>query len=235
MWFEKGLDTPVSDYADIQRFAVQLAQPGDTLVEVGSFVGESMAYMLDEVKASGKSLRVFAVDLWDIVEMCKDGDHSLDMRMNDTGLTSRAWLAKLGPRCMLAEFFTNLAHNGRDKLLTAALVGRSAEMAALFPNLSVRFCFLDAGHSYENLTADLHAWYPKVRPDGLFAGHDWFSGEQVRRAVTDFAREKGLQIALTSSSWVLVTPGSPMAAHVQAYSPPAAAQPVQPAAPLYTL
>ncbi len=211
MWFEKGLDQPVSDFADLQQVAVQIAQPGDILVEVGSFVGESMAYLLDLVRASGKPLKVYAVDLWDIEEMCRDGDHSLDMVMNATGLTSRAWLEKLGPRCMLAEFYANLRHKDRDKLLTAALVGRSAEMAALFPDRSVRFCFIDAGHSYENVLADMRAWWPKVRPDGLFAGHDWYSGEQVRRAVTDFAAEKGLQIKVTHSSWVLVGPGSPFA------------------------
>lgn len=211
MWFEAGLDSPVSDFADLQQVAVQVAQPGDILVEVGSFVGESMAYLLDLVRASGKPLKVYAVDLWDIEEMCRDGGHSLDMVMNDTGLTSRAWLAKLGPRCMLSEFFTNLRHKDRDQLLTGALVGRSAEMASRFPDRSIRFGFLDAGHSYENLSADLRAWFPKMRPDGLFAGHDWFSGEQVRRAVTAFALEKGLTIKLTHSSWVLVGPGSPFA------------------------
>lgn len=209
MWFEKGLDSPVSDFADLQQVAVQVAQPGDILVEVGSFVGESLAYLLDLVRASGKPLKVYAVDLWDIEEMCRDGGHSLDMVMNDSGLTSRAWLEKLGPRCMLAEFYTNLRHKDRDKLLTAALVGRSAEMANLFRDGSIRFCFIDAGHSYENVLADMRAWWPKVRSDGLFAGHDWFSGEQVRRAVTDFAKEHGLTIKLTHSSWVLTAPGSP--------------------------
>lgn len=212
MWFESGLDSPKSDYADVQQFAVHMAQPGDILVEVGSFVGESTAYLIDLVRASGKDLRLYSVDLFDIAEMCRDGNHSLDMVMNATGLTSRAWLEKLGPRCMLAEFYSNLRHGGRDAYLTGALVGRSAQMASLFAPESVRFCFIDAGHSYANVTADLHAWYPTVRPDGLFAGHDWFSGEEVRRAVTDFAAAKGLRIALTSSSWVLVRPGSALAA-----------------------
>lgn len=211
MWFEKGLDNPVSDYADVQELAVRMAQPGDILVEVGSFVGESTAYLIDVVRASGKDLRLYSVDLWDIAEMCRDGNHSLDMVMNDTGLTSRTWLERLGPRCMLAEFYGNLRHAGRDAYLTGALVGRSTQMAERFADHSVRFCYVDAGHSYANVLADLQAWWPKVRTDGLFAGHDWFSGEEVRRAVTDFAATKGLRIALTNSSWVLVQPGSALA------------------------
>ncbi len=210
MWFEKGLDNPVSDFADLQQFAVNIATDGDTLVEVGSFVGESLAYLIDLTRASGKQLKLYSVDLFDIEEMCKDGDHSLDMVMNATGLTSRAWLDKLGPRCMLAEFYRNLRHKDRDKALTAALVGRSVAMADLFARESVRFCFIDAGHSYENVHADITAWYPKMRRDGLLAGHDWYSGEPVRRAVTDFANANGLTIKLTHSSWVLVWPNHPL-------------------------
>lgn len=203
MWFEKGLDNPVSDFEDVQQHAVDMAQDGDVFVEVGSFVGESIAAMIDKVKVSGKRIRLYAVDLFDIDEMCRDGGHSLDMVMNAAGLTSRAWIAANGPRCMLAEFYRNLAHNGRDRSLTAALVGRSSEMADLFADKSVRFCFIDAGHSYDNVLADMRAWYPKMRDDGLFAGHDWFSGEEVRKAVIQFAKENNLIIGTTHSLWVL--------------------------------
>ena len=42
-----------------------------------------------------------------------------------------------------------------------------------------------------------------MREDGLFAGHDWFSGEEVRKAVTQFAQENRLLVGTTHSSWVL--------------------------------
>ena len=79
------------------------------------FVGESIAAMIDRIRLSGKTIKLYAVDLFDIEEMCRDGHHSLDMVMNATGLTSRSWLAAHGPRCMLAEFYKNLSHDGRDQ------------------------------------------------------------------------------------------------------------------------
>ena len=32
--------------------------------------------------------------------------------------------------------------------------------------------FLDASHDYKDLREDLDLWGPKVKPDGVFAGHD---------------------------------------------------------------
>ncbi len=56
------------------------------------------------------------------------------------------------------------------------------------------FVFIDAGHSYAAVKADIAAWLPKVKPGGWFGGHDYhpkFPG--VIRAVGE---EFGAKIAL---------------------------------------
>jgi methyltransferase family protein len=206
MWFEQGLDKPVCDFDDIQQHAVDAAKDGDVFVEVGCFVGESMAALIDKVKASGKDIDLYAVDLFDIAEMCKDGGYDLDTHvMTPQGLTPRKWIDQHGPYCMLRDFCANLGHAGRDLFLTDTLIGRSVEMAAHFDDMSLRFCFIDAGHSYDNVLADLIAWYPKMRDDVpiFFAGHDWHASADVRRAVSEFAKSNGMMIGTTQSSWIL--------------------------------
>ncbi len=71
--------------------------------------------------------------------------------------------------------------------------------------------------------ADLHAWWPKVRPGGLLAGHDYLDGIiggcvfGVKTAVADFGREVGLAPAFTVAdppflSWYIRKPvGAPPA------------------------
>lgn len=49
----------------------------------------------------------------------------------------------------------------------------STEAARDFANESLDFVYIDGNHNFENVTADLAAWSPKVRPGGIIAGHDY--------------------------------------------------------------
>lgn len=55
-------------------------------------------------------------------------------------------------------------------------------------DFSLDFVFIDAQHDYDSVKEDIELWYPKVKPGGLFAGHDYnktkFSG--VVQAVDEF-------------------------------------------------
>lgn len=103
----------------------------------------------------------------------------------------------------------------------------SLDAAAIFPDAHFDWIYIDANHSYRAVTADLNAWWPKLKPGGLFSGHDFFNGVpdaqtrkpvvmdvvnqqtlagySVKKAVEDFAGEIGRQISLTSkdrfNSW----------------------------------
>jgi len=80
------------------------------------------------------------------------------------------------------------------------------------------FAYIDALHDYDSVKLDLACWYPKVRPGGILAGHD-YPEPGVRAAVDEFAREHGLKVHATgrepgkhrgarrkNPSWLLVVP-----------------------------
>lgn len=75
--------------------------------------------------------------------------------------------------------------------------------AALFREFSVKFAegwgntlfdfvYIDAKHDYRSVMNDLRAWYPKVKPGGIIAGHDYKNScvrknlVEVKRAVDNF-------------------------------------------------
>ncbi len=48
---------------------------------------------------------------------------------------------------------------------------------------SLDFVFIDADHTFNGCKSDIEAWWPKVRHDGMMAGHD-FHWPTVKKAVT---------------------------------------------------
>ncbi|NMC63232.1 MAG: class I SAM-dependent methyltransferase [SAR324 cluster bacterium] len=75
----------------------------------------------------------------------------------------------------------------RSRLIKAT----SVEAAIALPDNTFDFVFIDGDHSYEAVREDLKAWYPKVRPGGLFSGHD-YRWDSVMRAVDEFAEAHAL-------------------------------------------
>lgn len=51
--------------------------------------------------------------------------------------------------------------------------GYSHMVATTFPDNTFDFVYLDGNHDFFNVTRDLHAWTPKVKPGGIIAGHDF--------------------------------------------------------------
>lgn len=84
----------------------------------------------------------------------------------------------------------------------------SLQASSDFDNWSLDFAYIDAAHDYGNVYQDLELWYSKLKPGGLFGGHDFnypnppcaFNG--VMEAVTQWMREKGLRFTVTRcTSW----------------------------------
>lgn len=79
----------------------------------------------------------------------------------------------------------------------------SRNAAAITPDESVDFIYVDGDHSFAAVHEDLCLWYPKLRTGGILAGHDWMCpgevnggwGANVQAATNEFA-QLGAQIFL---------------------------------------
>jgi hypothetical protein len=76
----------------------------------------------------------------------------------------------------------------------------SEPAAELVEDGSLDFVYIDAAHDRESVSRDLAAWFPKVRPGGIIAGHDYIPDRGncgVKTAVDDFFGARGLRVETT--------------------------------------
>ncbi|HWE55681.1 MAG TPA: class I SAM-dependent methyltransferase [Acidimicrobiales bacterium] len=92
----------------------------------------------------------------------------------------------------------------------------SAQAAGKVADGSLDFVYIDARHDERSAREDIDLWFPKVRPGGILAGHDYLDGERpeglfgVKSAVDRFVRDRGLRLHLTAEpvfpSWIVEVP-----------------------------
>ena len=90
---------------------------------------------------------------------------------------------------------------------TAVHRALSVDAARDFADASLDFVYIDARHDAAGVLEDLRAWYPKLRPGGLFAGHDFVpdgikpeGAFGVQGAVAAFAAEPAVNREVQSIS-----------------------------------
>lgn len=167
-----------------------------TAVEVGVDEGIFSDYILSWWKGA----RLISVDAW--MEMSAeeytDACNTAQASMEEKHARTQALLARHAERSEI-----------RREL--------SVEAAARFDRHSLDFVYLDARHDYAGVTEDLNAWFEKVRPGGLMAGHDYNDGvffegvHGVRSAVDTFFGERSIPVRHTytdvpATSWIVESP-----------------------------
>ncbi len=168
------------DFPEVYRDAVAQVPDGGTIIEVGSWQGQSLAFLLVEAHNSGKRLKVFGVD-------------HFRGSVGDGPLIQEADLKSIVAHC---------AHNLRRAGYPFSLVHANSDVgASFFADGSVDFCFIDAGHMYDEVKADLAAWLPKMKPGGVMAGHD-FNQVPVANAVREAFQDRTIEhIGATTWKW----------------------------------
>lgn len=149
------------------RKVVAQAQSGNHFVEVGSYKGRSSAYMAVEIALSGKNIRFDCVDTWEGSEEHQAGELFEDADVVNNRLYD-VFLKNMEP---VKDYYTPVR-------------ATSLEAAKLYEDNSLDMVFIDAAHDYENVLADIIAWSPKVKSDGIISGHDWHH-PPIKQAVAE--------------------------------------------------
>ena len=156
------------EYPSFYDMCMEQIQDNSTMVEVGSWIGRSSAYVASLIKASGKNIKFYCVDTWEGSEEHVEIINNLKSQ-GDT---------------LLKVFLTNIRDCELQDYVNPIKM-ESIEAAKTFEDESIDFIHIDAAHDYENVLADIKAWYSKVKPGGLITGDD-YGWEGVNRAVNEF-------------------------------------------------
>lgn len=156
---------------------VDTLPPDITMVEIGCYQGEATEIFLR------KAATLVAVDPWrDYVE--DTGSAVIGaIAMREMDAVERLFDARVGDRVTKVKL-------------------PSVEAAALFEDGAFDVVYLDANHGYADVLADVKAWRSKVKPGGIFAGHD-FTEERpdLQRAVRESVGEPAR--VFPDSTWMV--------------------------------
>jgi predicted O-methyltransferase YrrM len=169
--------------------AVAESVPSDaTLVEIGVWQGRSSIYMAEALKEIGKPAKFYLIDSFDGGKLLANVAASLD-------------------RPLLSILREHILAAGVSDQITAIIDKSSVIAAGQFADGSVDFAFIDADHDYESVRADLGAWWPKIKPGGILAGHDYGTcWVGVTQAVDEFVLRSCLDFQLTTEIWQVRKP-----------------------------
>jgi hypothetical protein len=140
---------------------------GGVFVELGCYKGKSTSFIGVEIHKRKRDINFFAIDSF----------------QGATNSTDANEIKAYEGISEIEESYTyNVAPIG-NKIKT--IVSLTDEAAQYFDDKSVDVIFVDGGHSYEVVKADIEAWLPKMKPNGIMAGHDYMAWIGVNRALTE--------------------------------------------------
>jgi len=165
------------DFQDIySRVVDEFHHSGGVFVEVGSWLGRSAAYFAVQSDLMDGGVILYCVDTWEGSE-----EHKLYVAQHD----------------VYAEFCGNVG-GWIARGLIVPVRKPSVEAARDYEDGSFIGVFIDASHEYEDVLADIRAWWPKVKQGGYFGGHD-INWPGVARAV----QESFPGVQPLGSSWLV--------------------------------
>lgn len=172
-------------YCDFDIFYAWAASAYSTgvFVEVGVFLGRSLYQLAYHTK--DKDIKVYGVDYW------------------PKGKTIKFKKKENFPKDLLTwdQVYDKAVDNLKEFDHVTLIRKDSSEASKMFEDGSVEFIFLDGSHTYEGVKKDLKSWFPKLKENGVIAGHDYKNGHPgVEQAVNEFFGNKA-KISAYNSVW----------------------------------
>ncbi len=159
-----------------------------TIVELGSWVGESAVSMAKAIPDGADDVLIFCVDTWEGAKTDMTGD----------------WAKEVGKDWLQSIFRANTARYLNHRIIQRE--GDVDDIGRKWRGSKIDLLFLDAGHNYEEVKQSIGVWKHHMHDAGIICGHDYnnpqFPG--VNQAVDEAFGEHVHHIPETYLWWVAV-------------------------------
>lgn len=168
---------------DIYKIIIDKLEEGDSVVEIGTFFGQSTIFMASLIKESGRRINFDTIDsLWQIDADVRRGDHPKSFyeyrfseQLKDIPIDE---LIKAHYRLCGVEEYINLK------------IGDSRWMWKWYDEESLKFVYIDGDHNYEIVKLDMENWWSRVKKGGYMGGDDIDAYPSVLKAMNELIEKE---------------------------------------------
>jgi len=170
------------DYQEVYSYFVEKCPNNGHIVEIGSWKGKSSAYMAVEIINSKKIIQFDCIDTW--LGTDNDEYHKVSVQKTNNKLFE-LFLSNIKP-------VNNIIN---------PIVKKSTDASLDYKDNSIDIVFIDADHSYNAVIQDVNCWLPKVKKNGILAGHDYITQYHhgVKKAIDQIFKKN---ISVKKTCWI---------------------------------
>jgi len=148
------------------------------MAEIGCYLGDSTLIFLE----TGKISKMFCVDPW------------------ENGYDDKDTSSFTIPMEIVHDRFLEQTIKYQDQITIMRM--KSEDACHQFENESLDMVYIDGNHIEEYVEKDVLAWYPKIKQDGIIAGHDFYEGNIIGKTILKIFDK--IDKTFIDSSWMKI-------------------------------
>jgi len=167
-----------------------------TIIEVGSWKGQSAINMGKTTKELGLGTTIHCVDTW-------LGAIEFWSSLKET--EERNLLLRHGYPQIYYQFLSNVIHNGlQDTILPFPNTSENGFRYFRDIKLTADLIYIDASHEEEDVYKDVNNYFTLLNAGGIIFGDDYVSWVDVKKSIDRFVKEQNLTLeVLENNFWVI--------------------------------
>jgi hypothetical protein len=143
-------------------------EDGMVAVELGSYLGGSIARLASKIKERNINCKIYAIDNW---------------KCDNISRASLNWSNLSEHTDIFPKYQFYMKELGLDTIITT-IISDTIKAAEQFADRSINYIFFDASHGYDGVIEELKVWIPKFHNRCFAFIHD-FPDMAIQQAVYD--------------------------------------------------